>query len=129
MSWEILSAGLFRFHGNSIADFDICHFGADFSHNSSALVAQNHGFLDNEIANSSFHPVVYIRPTNPVVSTTNGILPGRFDFDFDFIRGLNLGDGTFLERHRFYSLQHERWILFSLGHEYFALEMAGYRCL
>ena len=54
------AAGDTRLHGDAVADLQCLDLTADLFDDTCGLVAENHGLLDDEVADSAFNPVVDI---------------------------------------------------------------------
>lgn len=91
-------AGLER---DRVADFERLYCIADAVYDAGGLVAEDHGGLDDELADFAVCPVVYIGAADA----------GEFDLDEDIVGGFQGWDGSVFESDAVGFFQHERQVL------------------
>lgn len=97
----ILSTGNTRLDGDTVSDLEILHLVADLDNSPGALVAQDDGALEDEVANAAPLPVVDIRATDA----------GLLDVDAHIVLVAELWDLAALKRDVLDGLEDKRRVL------------------
>lgn len=81
------AAGVAGLESDAVTLLEVLDFGADLDYRAGGFVAEDHGVLDNKVADGSVEPVVDI-----------GAADARVVYCYeDVMGGLERGDGAFLE--------------------------------